>query len=359
MSRPPLRILYVAYPLLTVSQESAGGAEQMLWTLEREMASLGAITTVAASAGSRVEGELFETGAACVKTDDFGRRNREHQEAVVELVKLRTQEGRPFDLIHDKSGSFWSCGAHVETPILATLHLPRQFYQSQLFVNIAPNVSFNCVSQSQAASFRDLRQMRFVVPNGIVLDGFEADGRERRGLLWIGRICEEKAPHIAVEIALRAGLAITLAGRVYPFSYHQKYFEREVLPRLRQHSQARFVEAPSADLKRRLLSEAQALLITSQVDETSSLVAMEAAACGTPVIAFRRGALPEIVKDGVTGFIMNDALEAIEKLARLGEIDSEKCARYARENFSSGDMAERYRRVYGEIVQKRPVAIAV
>jgi len=359
MSHPPLRILYVGYPLLTVSEESAGGAEQMLWALEQEMFLSGAITTVAASAGSRVAGELYETGAACTRPDDFDRRNREHQEAIVELVKLRAQEGRPFDLIHDKSGSFWSCGARVETPILATLHLPRHFYQSGVFEEIAPNVTFNCVSESQAVSFRDLKQMRFVVPNGISMNGFRANRRECRGLLWLGRICEEKAPHIALEIAARAGLPITVAGQVYPFSYHQKYFEREVLPRLRQESQSRFVEAPSADLKRRLLSEAQALLITSQVDETSSLVAMEAAACGTPVIAFRRGALPEIIRHGVTGFIVNDPLEAIEKLARLGEFDSQTCVHHARENFSSRDMAKQYSRVYEEIVQLHPVAVAV
>src|SRR6516165_1780741 len=102
-----MHILYIAYPLLTVSEESAGGAEQVLWTLEREMARRGVKTTVAASAGSRVAGELVVTGEPCRSLDDYERRNREHQERTVEFVRSREREGRPFDLVHDMSGSFW------------------------------------------------------------------------------------------------------------------------------------------------------------------------------------------------------------------------------------------------------------
>ena len=131
-------------------------------------------------------------------------------------------------------------------------------------------------------------------------------------LLWLGRICQEKAPHLALEIARTTGSAITLAGQVYPFSYHQQYFEREVLPILRECPTARWIDSPSFEEKRRLLQSAEALLITSQVDETSSLVAMEAAACGTPVIAFDRGALAEVVEHGKTGFVVSDIAEAVK-----------------------------------------------
>src|SRR5215831_11458198 len=127
-----MHILYTAYPLLTVSEESAGGAEQVLWTLEREMARRGVKTTVAASAGSRVAGELFVTGEPCSGLDDYERRNQEHQEGIVELVRRRELEGPPLDLIHDMSGSFWPCAASIHTPVLATLHLPRSFYSARL-----------------------------------------------------------------------------------------------------------------------------------------------------------------------------------------------------------------------------------
>ena len=349
------RILYVAYPLLQVHDESAGGAEQILWTLEREMAHSGVHTTVAASAGSRVSGELFSTGQPCTEADDYERRRTEHEDRVVEFVKRHTREGKAFDLIHDHSGSFWKRAAEVDVPVLATLHLPRGFYPAGSFDDIPANVSFNCVSDSQARSFADLGALASVVPNGIALDCFQAAGdaalnNRRQGLLWLGRICEEKAPHLALEIAQHAGLPITLAGQVYPFSYHRQYFEHEVAPRLHDMPNAKFMSAPSAELKRHLLRESQALLITSLAEETSSLVAMEAAASGTPVVAFRKGAHVEVVKEGVTGFLVEDSDQALLALQNISSITPTASMRYARENFSAVKMAERYSELYERLV---------
>src|SRR5436305_6527748 len=124
-----MRLLYIAYPLLTVSSGSVGGAEQMMWTLEHEMAARGIATTVAASAGSQVSGELFITGEPSSRPDDYDRRNQEHQEKILELV----HSGHSFDLIHDKSSSFWPRAAEISIPVLATLHLPRHFYPESYF----------------------------------------------------------------------------------------------------------------------------------------------------------------------------------------------------------------------------------
>lgn len=354
---PPLRILYVAYPLLTVSSGSAGGAEQVLWVLEREMTLCGAKTTVAASAGSSVTGELFNTGEPCCKLDDYERRRSEHDEEIVRLVLSRERENNPFDLIHDMSGGFWSCAPRFQTPVLSTLHLPRSFYRPGLFGNVASNVSFNCVSQAQASGFADLPGMQGVIRNGILLDAAPreaatANANYRPGLLWLGRICEEKAPHLAMDIAESAGVPITVAGQVYPFSYHQEYFANTIAPRLRRMPQATLVESPSAAEKRRLFATAQALLITSQAEETSSLVAMEAAASGTPVVAFARGALAELVEDGVTGFLVDDVEEAIHALSRLEEISGEACMRYARQHFNSVTMVQSYAGLYGRILKE-------
>jgi glycosyltransferase involved in cell wall biosynthesis len=350
------RILYVAYPLLTVSQESAGGAEQILWTLEREMTRRGEETTVAASAGSSVAGELFSTGEPCRELDDFERRRREHEDRIVELILRREREARPFALIHDMSGGFWPRAGEIQVPVLATLHLPRGLYPPQLFTNIPPNVRFNCVSRSQLRAFGDFEAVEDVIPNGIALDCFSAgldataimNGRQS-GLLWLGRICEEKAPHLALDMAEQARLPITIGGQVYPFSYHQEYFGREIAPRLQRMADARFVESPSTDAKRRLLRQAQTLLITSQIEETSSLVAMEAAASGTPVIAFTRGALPEVIKDGETGYLVNNVDEAIQAFPRLKEISREDCVHFACEHFSSVTMANEYAKLYSRI----------
>ena len=357
------RILYVAYPLLQVHDESAGGVEQILWTLEREMARSGVHTTVAASAGSRVSGELFSTGQPCTEADDYERRRTEHEDRVVECVKWHAREGKAFDLIHDHSGSFWKRAAEVDVPVLATLHLPRGFYPGGSFLDVPANVSFNCVSDSQARSLADLGALAGVVPNGIALDCFADDVgahatsgiRRREGLLWLGRICEEKAPHLALGIAAQAGLSITIAGQVYPFSYHQQYFEREVLSRFRSIPNARFISAPSAELKRRLLRESQALLITSLAEETSSLVAMEAAVSGTPVVAFRKGAHAEVVREGLTGFLVEDVPQAVLALQQISCISSEDCMQHAQQNFSARKMAEKYSELYERLARPEKV----
>src|SRR5262249_9203726 len=154
-------------------------------------------------------------------------------------------------------------------------------------------------------------------------------------LLWLGRICEEKAPHLALEIAASAGWPITLAGQVFPFSYHQQYFEREVVPRLRQMPNATLITALSAKVKRHLLRQARAALITSLAEETSSLVAMEAAASGAPVVAFRRGALAGIVGDRLTGFLVEGIDDAVKALAHVSQISSAACIGHARKSFSA------------------------
>ena len=360
-SESRIRVLYVSYPLLTVSEASAGGAEQMLWVLEREMSNRGFETTVAASAGSRVSGELFVSGEPCTQPDDFERRNREHQDRVVALVQQRSREGRPFDLVHDKSGSFWTRAHEFDAPVLATLHLPRHFYPHDLFKHIPENVGFNCVSHSQGKAFQDLAGMLGVTPNGIALESFFSSKVDvkRSGLLWLGRICEEKAPHLALKIARNTGSAINLAGQVYPFSYHREYFEREVLPALRETPASHWIDSPSFEEKRRLLQSAEALLITSQVDETSSLVAMEAAACGTPVIAFNRGALNEVVKQGKTGFVVSDIAEAAEAVKHVRDIPSDTCRNHARQNFSSARMADGYAAIYEALVCRRTAALGL
>src|SRR5437588_7169354 len=133
MSR--LRILYISYPVLPVSRESCGGAEQVLSAVERLMHQRGHATTVAACAGSQVMGELLATGSPPSEPDQLEQRELEHRAAIVQAILEREREGRPFDLIHDHSGSFWPFASEFDIPVLATLHLPRRLSQAHLFHN--------------------------------------------------------------------------------------------------------------------------------------------------------------------------------------------------------------------------------
>ncbi len=351
----PLSILYIAYPLLTVSETSAGGAEQMLFTLEREMAATGHRTTVAASVGSTPSGRLLETGHPVSEPDHYEQREQEHTLRILEQLRQHPDE---FDLVHDKSGSFFRHADACPVPVLATLHLPRSFYREQWLQAAARNLFFNCVSHSQARSFADLPNAIAVVQNGIRMPELPLPTRKENRVLWLGRICEEKAPHLAVAAAKLAGVPLTLAGSVYPFSYHQRYFDRAVKP----HTERNFtyVEAPGVETKNRLLAGARALLLTSTVEETSSLVAMEAMSMGTPVIAFRRGAFPEIIADGETGFLVDSVEQMAGAIHDASRISPDACRsrveRFFRADRMARDYEQLYRRVVGRKQEKLPLA---
>jgi glycosyltransferase involved in cell wall biosynthesis len=318
----------------------------MLWSLERELARRGVATAVAACEGSSVGGELLSTGAAPSESDRFEGREREHSERIVRLCRERR-----FTLVHDKSGHFWRHAARVLCPVLATLHLPRSFYPPELFDSVAANVYFNCVSETQASGFRDLPNFLGVVANGIALERFTFSAAAKQDyLLWMGRICPEKGTHLALDAARQLGMKLVIAGSVYPFSWHRQYFEREVRPRFEAAaSMAEFVESPPFARKVELLGQARALLIPTLAPETSSLVAMEAMACGTPVVAFANGALPEVVSDGKTGFLVNDFEEMVKAVRRVDSIAGRRCRAHVEARFNASCMADGYQRLYAMI----------
>jgi glycosyltransferase involved in cell wall biosynthesis len=141
---------------------------------------------------------------------------------------------------------------------------------------------------------------------------------------------------------------------VFPYPEHQRYFAEEIAPRL--DAKRRFIGPVGFARKRRLLTAARCVLIPSLVDETSSLVAREAAACGTPVVAFPRGALPESVEHGRTGFLVRDVAEVADAIRRAPEIDAAVCRATARERFPIQRMVAGYFEAYASLAAARPSA---
>lgn len=354
----PGPLLFIAYPLQPVSPESAGGAEQMLATLAAEFARRDWPITTAAATGSRVAGELIETVTIPRQLDQYEIERRRHAAAILRLIRQR-QAARPFAIVHDESSFFWTHARRVSAPVLATLHLPRSFYDQSLFADLAPNVSFNCVSHSQAATFADLPSLVGVIENGILVERFPYTRSKDNYLLFLGRICPEKGVHLAIAVARRARLPLVIAGQIYPFREHQQYFEQQIRPHL-DGLGVRLVESPALDHKLELLRRARAVLVPSLCAETSSLVSLEAMACGTPVIAFRQGALPEIVADRRTGFIVETAEQMAEAVYQVATIDPRNCRLRVEQRFTAARMAANYaglyRRILNEGAYRRPPA---
>jgi glycosyltransferase involved in cell wall biosynthesis len=224
-------------------------------------------------------------------------------------------------------------------------------YADEAFAGIPENVFFNCVSETQRSTFMDIPQVLGVVRNGIDVERFPMSEQRSDYVLWLGRVCPEKAPHLAIEAAQRAGLPIVVAGQVYPFQWHEDYWEREVKP-LIDGDRVRWVPLPSFEEKTKLLREARALLVTSQIAETTSLVALEAMASGTPVIAFGVGALKEVVRKG-TGFIVSDVEAMAEACRDVSAIRGQECREWVEGEYSVAAMADGYEALIGDLEEQK------
>ena len=337
-------ILSVAYPLLPVSADSTGGAEQILALLERSLVQRGHRSLVVAAEGSAVSGELIATPAA---QGEMTEEVRQAAQAAHRLAIREALKKYEVDLIHFHGLDFHAYRPESSVAQLATLHLPLDWYPAEIFRS--SGIRFNCVSQTQARSAPDQTEV-FVVPNGIDTEKFRSDNAHTGPLLWLGRICPEKGVHLALRAAHQLNLPLTVAGPVYAFRDHESYFREQVEPLL--DDQRRWIGAVNLQQKVSLLARARALLVPSLAAETSSLVAMEAISSGTPVIAFRSGALPEVVEDGVTGFIVAGEKQMAEAIRRLYEVSPTTCRARAALQFSMERMAAQYLEVYRKIQNK-------
>jgi glycosyltransferase involved in cell wall biosynthesis len=228
--------------------------------------------------------------------------------------------------------------------MLATLHLPVDLYPASA---LNGGVQLNCVSQSQANSLPSGSRCA-VVENGIDIEQYTLGSGKRGYLLWLGRICPEKGVHIALRVAHRLALPMVVAGPVHPFRDHQEYFAKKVRPLL--DDKRRYIGPVDIQEKPQLLSKAVCLLLPSLIAETSSLVAMEAITSGTPVVAYRSGALPEVVEHGVTGFIVDSEEEMARGVESAAALSSEVCRSRALERFDCRHMVAAYLELYGRVI---------
>lgn len=337
-----MNILSVAYPLFPVSPDSAGGAEQILGLLDRGLEGGGHKSIVVAAAGSRVNGALVQTPAAGGEITDAVR--NEAQQAHLDCIEHALEQFR-VDLVHFHGLDFRAYVPAAHVPKLTTLHLPLAWYSQSIF-NIS-GVRFCCVSESQARTAPAGLNLP-VISNGIEVRRYRANMPRGNFLLWLGRICPEKGTDIALRIAHRLDLPLVVAGPVHPFADHQAYFRERVEPMLDE--KRRYLHSIGMEQKVQLLAQARCVLIPSLAAETGSLVAMEAIASGTRVIAFRSGALPEIIEHEVTGFIVDSEDEMAKAISRAGEISPELCRKEALRRFDAGRMIKDYIGLYREIL---------
>lgn len=338
-----LTVLQVAYPLAAVSRDTVGGAEQILAHLDAALVRRGHRSIVVAAAGSTVAGTLVPVPAERGDLDEAAKvRAQSATRAAIDAALARF----PVDLVHCHGIDF-PAYRPKGVPVLATLHLPPDWYPPDIWAE-DPNLFLHCVSAAQGRACPPDARLLDPIPNGVPVEALASRLTRRGFALMLGRVCPEKGVHLAIDAATAADVSLLIGGQVYPYDAHVRYFEAEVRPRL--DGRRRFLGPVGFERKRRLLGAARCLLVPSLCAETSSLVAMEALAAGVPVVAFANGALPEIIQDGRTGFLVDGPEAMAEAIRAVDSIDREACRASARARFSLERMVDGYLAAYEKVL---------
>ncbi len=350
-------VLSIAYPFAAVGPDPVGGAEQVLASIDARLIRNGHDSIVLAAAGSCATGHLVTIPPHPGWIDGNA---RALADAAYRRELARICDERRIDVVHFHGGDFAAYLPEVDLPLVATLHLPRAFYTPAVLA--ASRVVRICVSRAQQRTFGAEVEIAGVIENGVPVERYQP-AVKAGFVLALGRICPEKGFELALGAARAAGLPLVLAGAVFPYEDHHRYAAARIAPLL--DADRRWIGPVAGARKRQLLAQARCLVVSSLVDETSSLVAMEALASGTPVVALRRGALPEIIEHGRTGWLVDDARELPGALARADRLSSARCRAAARARFSAARMTSRYLELYHQLARPRrvrraaPIEIAI
>jgi len=254
-----------------------------------------------------------------------------------------------FDIVHSHIPTETHLAGRFlrKTPMLLTLHHSPALisrYPSMAHVYRIFKVPCVAISRFQARQLQNFLHIVSIIYHGIDVDDYPFCKDKEDFLVFIGAIAPHKAPHLAIEIAKLSDMPLIIAGRVLD----DEYFRR--IKQSFKTNKIKFIGEISEDLKRKLLCKARALLYPVQWDEPFGLALIEAMACGTPVIGSSKGSLPEIIKDGETGYICNSVEEYVKAVKKCQELSPTNIRRYVKSHFSVEKMYERYMDVYVKLL---------
>ena len=349
-----MKIAQVAPLMEAVPPKLYGGTERIVSYLTDQLVELGHEVTLFASGDSLTKATLEPVWPCALRLD---RSIRDYLAPHIVMLEQIARRADDFDIIHlhlDYLG--YPILRRTATPFVATLHgrldLPELTPLYESFGDV-PVVS---ISDSQREPLPHAGYVATVphgVPARLLLPGFGAGGY----LAFLGRISPEKAPDAAIRIAAAAGMPLKIAAKVD--NVDREYFAERIKPMLGT-AHVEFIGEIGDDEKGAFLGNAAGLLFPIAWREPFGLAMIEAMACGTPVIAFRNGSVPEVIDEGVTGFIVEDEEQAAIAARQLRGLDRARIRRVFEERFTARRMAEDYVTVYRRLIARdQPLQQAV
>lgn len=331
-----------------VPPRTYGGTELVVYNLAEELVALGHEVVVFASADSQVSARVESIFQKSLRADETITGNQMRD--AMKMIGLGRLVGKlneeDFDIVHNNFGwRLLAVGEQINAPVITTFHGPLcQDYYIRIFSELPP-YPFVSISDAQRRPCPDLNYVATVY-NGIDCASFEFSQKPGEYVAFLGRFSPEKGPAQAICAAKRAGVPLVMAGKID--FVDREYFEAEVQPHI-DGERVQFIGEVNHTQKNEFLRNARALLVPIEWEEPFGLVMIESLATGTPVIAHRRGSVPEIVTSKV-GFITENADEMAEAIMSVDRIDRQRCRDYVCSRFNRQAMAQGYVAAYEKVL---------
>jgi glycosyltransferase involved in cell wall biosynthesis len=338
-----LQIALVAPAWYPLPPRGYGGTELVVYLLQTELRRMGHDVTVFGAEGSEAGVTMLADAAW---SHDLGGQAEAARQATYLARVYAAMASRRFDVIHDHTGFeglLLALQSGLAPVVVHTMHGELSEPMCTFYREVADRARLCAISLSQAASAPDIK-LAGIVHNAVELPTAPPSVAHERYLIEVARITPDKGQHLAIQVAQRAGRKLILAGKVERSGDGLQYFEEQVEPFLSP--TVEYYPNVAGAQKARLISRAAAGIFPLQWAEPFGLAMVECMVAGTPVLALRSGSTPELIEEGVTGFLAEDVDDLVEGANRLDAIDRVRCAAVARERFSPRHMTERYLAVY-------------
>jgi glycosyltransferase involved in cell wall biosynthesis len=346
-----MRIAQIAPIIERVPPKKYGGTERVIHSLTEQLVKRGHQVTLFATGDSQTSASLSSVSPRALREIKVDNKYGTNEWALLNLGAAYARQDE-FDIIHDHNNLISLPTANISrTPVVMTIHGAFDENNKNLYTK-SNNVNLVTISQAQMELAPEGANIVANIHHGLNMKDYPFSNTTGGYLLFVGRISREKGVHYAIKAAQQLKMPLIIAAKLETsFMHDLEYFYEHVEPYLSDNIV--WIGEVNQDQRNRLMSQALCSLHPVTWPEPFGLTIIEAMACGTPVIAFNKGSIPEIIPDGEVGYVVDNLTEMCEAIKKIKKIDRRGCRRYALKNFGADRMAQEYEEIYSKLLAQK------